>query len=836
MPALFALARALNATYFVASCVYCLLSYSSFAYAQFIRPQLVGWLPGLVAIHHELFWLTVLVTVPTLVPTLRTGLPRQRIAAALYLSLSVGVGIWLTANPVLSLAGPNARTLALAILSLVPPLALAVVDHLTATKPDVRRIDPSHLFLAAGAASVVVWLSYVLLLPWYIPRTVGVDLSWAALALAVGVSLASHLLLFALVYLMAAAGLSLASVVRHSQVEYWTLSALWAAALAFVLHRVVATALSFQAAESWVLSVWLSIVLVAIWSGLAWQLAATTEARFAGSLDAERGGRDSIDLWFNPITAYPLVTLVGILGLPALALGLRTAVAHFDWNFLLQKLGVCLVWALALGWASLATRRGVARFRRAGRWTGDLAAAVMVVAGLAAVPVATRIAAWSGDARLDPEFVLDRYAALDGSYQLLRSLTKTNAAADAAFYSFLKAHSTLGLVSAQPVNVDFVDAFTAKARPPHVFLFIIDSLRRDYLSPYNPAVTFTPATQAFAGESVVFERAFTRYGATGLSVPALWTGGMLLHKQFVQPFAPMHSLEKLLNGAGYRRLMSDDHLVTQLFRPSPATTLLDEAIQEMDHTVCSTVRELESKIGATAGDRRPIFAMTRPLQLHMARLVRDPATAASAYPGFVPGYAAQVAALDRCLGEFIGYLKKTGLYDQSVVVLTSDHGESLGEDGRWGHAYTLYPEVVQIPLIVHLPPARALTVAADRSRVVLSTDITPTLFALAGETPRDLGVLYGRPLFTPVDQPIPTRRDESFLLSSSYGPVHAMLRHNGRSLYIADAVQGMDVAYEMRADGRMDRLTVTDVMRTVNRTLMRDHISQIAAEYHFSPP
>ena len=194
-----------------------------------------------------------------------------------------------------------------------------------------------------------------------------------------------------------------------------------------------------------------------------------------------------------------------------------------------------------------------------------------------------------------------------------------------------------------------------------------------------------------------------------------------------------------------------------------------------------------------------------------------------------------MAALDRCLGEFVVYLKRTGLYDKSVVVLTSDHGESLGEDGRWGHAYTLYPEVVQIPLVIHLPTSAASALAADRSRLALSTDITPTLYALAGQRPRDLGGLYGEPLFTPRDQPIESRRRESFLLASSYGPVYALLRHNGRALYIADAVQGRDFAYEMQKDGRMDRLTVTDSMRLLNQQLIRDQIGQIAAEYRFSP-
>jgi len=823
--AVIGLARALNAAYFVGTCVYCLLSYSSFAYQQFIKPQLVGWIPDMAATHHQWFWLTLLVTAPTLVPALRSGTAVQRAAVAAYLGANVSLGLWLLVNPVLLLAGPNPRTLMLAVLCLLPPLALAVVDHLTAARPVLRPIESPRLFMGAAVASAAIWIAYVLLIPWYIPRTVGVELSWAALLLAAIVSLLSHLLVFALVYLVAAAVVALAALLRRPLAEYWALLALGAGALAFVLHRVVASALSFQPAESWVLSGGLGVLFVATWSGVAWQQPAAIHD----------GDADAVDLWFRPIAGRIGVTL-GLFLLPLIALGLRTAFAQFDWNFLVQKLGVALVWALALGWTSLAVRRYAGPVAAISRRTCDRLAVAMVMVGLAGAPVAARVARWSGDATLDPEFVLDRYSALDGSYQLLRSLLKTNAGADADLYRFLKSHSTLGFISASPVDVDFVDAFQATpAPPPHVFLFIVDSLRRDYLSPYNPAVTFTPATQAFASESVVFERAFSRYGATGLSVPALWTGGMMLHKQYVEPFAPMNALEKLLDGAGYRRFMSDDHLVTQLFRATPAMTLLDEAIVEMDHTVCGTVGELQSRLDATSRDRRPIFAQTRPLQLHTARLVRDPETPASAYPGFVPGYAAQVAALDRCFGGFIDYLKQTGRYDHSVVILTSDHGESLGEDGRWGHAYTLYPEVVQIPLIIHLPPALRATMTAEPSSVALSTDVTPTLYALAGQSPRDLGNLYGLPLFTSANRPPPVRRRESFLLSSSYGPVHAMLRHNGRSLYVADAVQGRDLAFEMRADGTMERQTVTDVMRTVNRRLMRDHIGQIAAAYRFTP-
>ena len=84
---------------------------------------------------------------------------------------------------------------------------------------------------------------------------------------------------------------------------------------------------------------------------------------------------------------------------------------------------------------------------------------------------------------------------------------------------------------------------------------VVDSLRRDYLSPFNPAVTFTPSIDAFARSSDVFVNAFTHYGATGLSEPSIWVGGMMPHKQYITPFAPMNSLEKLLIGSTAERVL-----------------------------------------------------------------------------------------------------------------------------------------------------------------------------------------------------------------------------------------------------------------------------------------
>src|SRR5262249_44864244 len=149
---------------------------------------------------------------------------------------------------------------------------------------------------------------------------------------------------------------------------------------------------------------------------------------------------------------------------------------------------------------------------------------------------------------------------------------------------------------------------SAVAEPPFVFLFVIDSLRHDYLAPYNDAVTFTPRLKAFAEDSLVFRNTFTRYGGTGLSVPAIWSGSAGIPRQYIQPFSPTNTLEKLLDANNYRRIMSVDVIMEQLLKPSGATTELDRGRRTMEYEWCRTLDELQARLAASASDPRPVFA------------------------------------------------------------------------------------------------------------------------------------------------------------------------------------------------------------------------------------
>ena len=98
------------------------------------------------------------------------------------------------------------------------------------------------------------------------------------------------------------------------------------------------------------------------------------------------------------------------------------------------------------------------------------------------------------------------------------------------------------------------------------------------------------------------------------------------------------------------------------------------------------------------------------------------------------GYALQMEVVDRALARLIRTLKEKGLYDESLIVVMSDHGEM---NGRWGivdKGVYLYPDVVRTPLVVKMPFSMGIQSRTVDAPVSL-LDVAPTLFSVAGIEP-----------------------------------------------------------------------------------------------------
>jgi arylsulfatase A-like enzyme len=494
---------------------------------------------------------------------------------------------------------------------------------------------------------------------------------------------------------------------------------------------------------------------------------------------------------------------------------------------------------LTVAFAAFYSMQRPAEGRRGSLWFYGAAAAVLV-AYLGLVTWQPRETA-SGATESEATATVDDYANYDVSFRLVDELLAGPGGGSAgepgsgAFFTFLAENTHIARSRpVSPVDIRLVENLRDTGGPkPYIFIFVIDSLRRDYLGAYNPAVNFTPAFDAFAKDSVVMQNAFTHYGGTGLSEPAIWVGGMMLHKQYVTPFQPMNTLKKLVDAEHYDAYVSKDTILETVLGPSPGIHELDAHLATMYYDFCNTLGELTSTLKARS-DSRPVFVYTQPQNIHVSVIDREGRSVPkgeSFPPGFDPPYASRVARMDRCFGDFLAFLKKAGLYDNSIIIVTADHGDSLGERGRWGHAYTIFPEIVRVPLIFHLPPAMKARLAWDPQAVAFLSDITPSLYYLLGQRPIVENPLFGRPLFTGTLEEQRPYEQDAYLVASSYAPVYGELTQNGRYLYIVDGVSYKDYFYDLGADARGASLPVTPQVRAQQRALIKEQVQAIGRFY-----
>ena len=711
------------ALYWTLTALYGALASQAFVQEQFLAPRLFAPLARFADWHLHL---GLLVLVAWIAPRWKTPERTRttRVAAA--------ASIWVLSNAGLALRAPltDLKTTSSALLvvgaGVVCLLAIAAAE-VRSLSGDLRRpaSDRSGADLAAcllAAAGLVV-----------------VDLTSTAWAGSMSAALPGTALESVRLHLLlaGAAFLTLAALRGAAALSPWPAAA----------ELVLSTAVLAAAISSYLFSVVLHSISIggrtgmAIALGIGISLACALVARATTSRAAADDGVVTAMRTLAPgMTSRWWGFGLWIVALAVLAAGVSAASRQADWNFVFLHSGVASTWLLALAGALVLS----ARFASGGARLSFAAAALLLGAHvlmrsagvpLQASPQQGASATWLA-------------AALDGRPQ-------STGVSD--FVRLLLEQTNIP----RDVRVDPIDVTVASlegppaAVRPHVFVFVVDSLRRDYVSPYNPAVTFTPAIAELASDSLVFRNAFTQYGATGLSVPALWVGGPVLHKQYVMPFAPMNSLAKLLAHEGYTQWIGMDNIMEAILPASTDRRPLDQGVAIKDFRACRTLDEIRGRLMARAADAPPVFAWALPQDIHISAITREGATPVDGrdYGRFYAPVASRIARLDACLGSFLHDLKTSGLYDESIVVLTADHGDSLGEEGRMGHAYSLHPEIVRVPLIVHLPAALRASWAWDEARATYTTDVTPTLYRLLGHEVHAPAPFFGESLGQAAERP-----------------------------------------------------------------------------------
>jgi arylsulfatase A-like enzyme len=319
------------------------------------------------------------------------------------------------------------------------------------------------------------------------------------------------------------------------------------------------------------------------------------------------------------------------------------------------------------------------------------------------------------------------------------------------------------------------------SRKPEVRLVMVNvfcTVRKDMLSPYAPEVDYTPNLQRFADQGVVFERHVTETGQSGVAFASILTGEHAMrHQVYSHPTRlpdELQTLPEAFAAAGYetffwerqsmgsialnygqgvdpdrafgnRILTANDRrfreVLTRL-QENPDYKAFILSFYSLTHTPYAKA-SLQSFCSEHPVDCRGInVAVSSMFEKNLRELTYNFPEATEKYDlvgdkldALVKAnellYKSRIYYTDQVFGGLVDAIDRAGLADESIIVFTADHGETLYRETslfKWSHSFDLAPEVMNVPWIMRGPGVER----GRYTRVSSSADVFPTVAALVG--------------------------------------------------------------------------------------------------------
>jgi arylsulfatase A-like enzyme len=289
------------------------------------------------------------------------------------------------------------------------------------------------------------------------------------------------------------------------------------------------------------------------------------------------------------------------------------------------------------------------------------------------------------------------------------------------------------------------------SKRPNVIVILLDTLRPDYLGLYGAESEVAPFLAEIAGKSVVFENALSTSSWTAPSVASLFTSLYPTQHSVVQGFRAHRKIISKLNEEGSAELMvnhmpPDLATLPELFKAAGYRTFglaaninigdeigFSRGFDRFEKHVRAPAEELYNKVAEWREEivkQRPFFLYLHFNDAHIPYHIRNPyfKPAKSRKDDAAARYRSEIGYLD-------AYLKKTwqlsGLAENSVLVVLSDHGEEFWDHGSTQHGPTLYSELQYVVMMMYGPEHG---IPAQRIKVNVSlVDVLPTLADLIGK-------------------------------------------------------------------------------------------------------
>jgi arylsulfatase A-like enzyme len=308
-----------------------------------------------------------------------------------------------------------------------------------------------------------------------------------------------------------------------------------------------------------------------------------------------------------------------------------------------------------------------------------------------------------------------------------------------------------GAFSTPTITVAKPTTAQAKTQAKSVIVVLIDTMRADHLKPYNPSTRVqTPALDAFAASGATMDAAQAPENWTKPSVASVLTGlwPMLVSEAFKS--AGFATAAFIANGYVSDKFGFDqgwDYYTNYIRENKPTTAervfkdAAEWAEKNRDKRFFLYVHTIDPHVPYDPPAEFLQMYRTEPYSGQVKpRLTPDQLEKAKRVPPKVKFddddraylealYDGEVSYHDKYFGAFIARLNKSKLLDDTVVVVTADHGEEFYDHNSYGHGHSVYQELLHVPFIVRWPKA----IAQQKAENTVSTvDIAPTVLSAAG--------------------------------------------------------------------------------------------------------
>src|SRR5256884_8621252 len=279
-------------------------------------------------------------------------------------------------------------------------------------------------------------------------------------------------------------------------------------------------------------------------------------------------------------------------------------------------------------------------------------------------------------------------------------------------------------------------ALAANPSSPNVVFITIDTLRADHLGCYGNKQVRTPTIDALAADSTRFERAYTAVPVTLPSHTVIFTGTYPLlsgvHDFAANKLNPTQAtLASVLKDNGYATTavigsavldsrFGLNHGFDFYYDHFDFNRLQESNLDEMErpgNVVADVTLDWLSK-----NYQKKFFLWMHLYDPHYP--YRPPPPYSEQYKD--RPYDGEIGFADAQVGRLIEFLKNKGLYQNTLIILSGDHGESLGEHGEKTHGFFIYNATLHVPLIFHLPGGVHTKTVAN---LVNLADLMPTVLA-----------------------------------------------------------------------------------------------------------